>query len=385
MTNFTSQNTFIHISTSGEKYNYIVFDKIKPLKLVVSNYPEKLTTGFYDISLSTEPTTEVNLTAADKVTITGSITKSNSFVFKDFADGIDLTKKEGSFELCGLLLEKNRPWIGNNKKRIYKVLTLAKVIVNIEVWFKDSIVKRPKLFDCIIIKNCYLDYKAGCRFVRTKASQGIQWSTCANSKRMKKVFKSLISYGEITEISSDNDYFYEEYKTFDFMKAEFDEGGWNDWLTRNAYSRIPPSKENRLLKIMGIPKVCHYKLTVFEYSCLYCKKFFDDFELENHEKECSKKVEYTDSRDFIVDSQGKQLPAISAERVKLKRVVLSVADEDTEKIYEIYVQDPSIIALSHIESSSSINKQLKRCAEEFFPKEFICRYYEGRLVLLTIC
>lgn len=328
---------FVHISTTDDTHNYIIPRDDVQWPLITKDYPEKLVSGFYDLSVHNEITDCLCLTAEDNVKFLFGVAHYNLHQLEDFANGIsNQDSANKTFDLCGLLLEKNRVWKGSKQKRIYKLLTLGKAIVNVEVWYDELTAAIPKLYDCIIIKNCFVNHTGMC--INTRRSQPFQWAFVREGDFVKYIFQQLLNEGEVAEIAPKNPYFYKNYKNFKMVSDAVDIEDWDEWLRQHAYRPIPLTKDSELILVKGTPTECHYVLSV------------PDFEDES----------------------------------KIKRTVVRVMDNDTEKNYDIYVEEPAVLGIDDLESAESLNMQLKQYCEVFSPKEFICTCINEKLVLLSI-
>lgn len=381
---------FVYISTSSCNYDFMVVDGKDQIKLN-NAIALSLVTGIYDVELEEITTESITLSPNDKFKLRGSIAKKNAFKFNDFAEGLHLERKskiykdqDNMFDLCGMLLEKNRTWIGSKNKKIYKMMTFARVIVNVEVWYNSLTDKTPNIGESIIITNCFIDFKSDTTVIKVKPTLGLQWTYFAYDYLISKIFKMLLWKGIYMEIQSNNVYHYDYYKNYSWEIKQGDIFGWDEWLLKNAYKTLPRSQDDKLLIINATPEFCYYDYNIFDYSCSFCKKYYSDKSLKDHETTCEMQTSQSTDVQVVTDSQGIQRHVITPDRIQLKRAVLRFIDVDTEDPYDIYVQDPQLLGLSAVESPEAMNNQLKVVAKQFFPREIVCREVDEKFVLLSI-
>lgn len=206
---------FIYISTTEDKYSYLMTKYYNRFKLDSSRLQRPLVTGFYTLITYNLVGNTVILSSSEDTEYLGTIAANSSYYLNDLVGGVDFEGNSkvrvdayNRFDFCGMLVEKHTPYRSGVNKRLYKMLTLNNVVVTMEVWYNEDNVNIPKIGDCLIIRDCYFDSYLKETFIKIKANQGFQWSYLNNQQWFKGVFKYNAKFIRMREIDSNSGYHY---------------------------------------------------------------------------------------------------------------------------------------------------------------------------------
>lgn len=221
-----NSKVFIHISPNGLEHSFLTTPDLKRYFLNFTFKYHTLQTGIYFV-IDCEITNDtVTFNSDDEYDFVESISHNATTRFNDFAkgthpeDGEIIIDNHKRFALLGMVVGKRVPWKGGDDKSLYEILTLANIVVTVEVWFLKGVDNYPKIGETIEIQNCYVATKPYKNFVQTKPNDGFMWYPIKRHLFVDAVFKTNISTTNIKVLISTNKYHYKRFGKVEVNQME---------------------------------------------------------------------------------------------------------------------------------------------------------------------